>query len=211
MKVIEQMLTGQMPMSEFVRLLRTDCALQEEIRCLVPQEAVNNRDHVLWTRMDYGTVATYNFNYLKFLANYARFDGTIGDDLNIHSCIQNVYKCYKPELNYTTQYNEAFGTYLDAVGNYYEGPEVTTLLNRIVLEALTIKPKSKRAKLLREKLKETFHVIGRNRPYWIQGGDWPMGKNSPMQYIGNSKIADGVQYEFRDVDTGETRFVEQFY
>lgn len=38
-----------------------------------------------------------------------------------------------------------------------------------------------------------------------------MGKNSPMQYIGKSKIADGVQYEFRDVDTGETRFVEQFY
>ena len=100
---------------------------------------------------------------------------------------------------------------MDAVGNYYEGPEVTTLLNRIVLEALPIKPKSKRAKLLREKLKETFHVIGRNRPYWIQGGDWPMGKNSPMQYIGKSKIADGVQYEFRDVDTGETRFVEQFY
>ena len=142
---------------------------------------------------------------------HSRFDGTLGDNLNIYYNISIVYQCYKPELNYTSQYSEAFGTYLDAVGNYYEGPEVTTLLNRIVLEALPIKPKSKRAKLLREKLKETFHVIGRNRPYWIQGGDWPMGKNSPMQYIGKSKIADGVQYEFRDVDTGETRFVEQFY
>ena len=211
MKIIEQMLTGQMPMSEFVRLLRTDCALQEEIRCLVPQEAVNNRDHVLWTKMAYSAVAKYNFDYFEFLMTHSRFDGTLGDNLNIYYNISIVYQCYKPELNYTTQYNEAFGTYLDAVGNYYEGPEVTTLLNRIVLEALPIKPKSKRAKLLREKLKETFHVIGRNRPYWIQGGDWPMGKNSPMQYIGKSKIADGVQYEFRDVDTGETRFVEQFY
>lgn len=49
------------------------------------------------------------------------------------------------------------------------------------------------------------------RPCWIQGGEWPMGKNSPMQYIGRSKIPDGVKYIFQDVDTGEIREIEQFY
>ena len=62
-----------------------------------------------------------------------------------------------------------------------------------------------------ENLKKAFHIEHSKRPYWIQGGEWPMGKNSPMQYISRSKIPDGVKYIFQDVDTGEIREIEQFY
>lgn len=210
-QVIEQMLTGEMPMPEFIRRLRTDSELQDTIRHLVPPEAVNNRGHAFWARISYRALEEDGFDFLRHLYGICHFDGGIGDNLDLFGSIRAAYRFYKPNLNYTSQYTDEYNTYLDAVGEYYEGPEVTELLNQIVTEALPIKPKRKREKMLREKLKETFHVVGKKRPYWIQGADWPMGKNSPMQYIGSEKIEDGVQYVFRDVDTGETRIVEQFY
>ena len=44
MYLIEQMLTGQMKMSDFIILLKSDKSLQEIIRGFVPQEA-GNRCH----------------------------------------------------------------------------------------------------------------------------------------------------------------------
>mgnify|MGYP004478608175 CR=1 FL=1 len=39
MQIIEQMLTGQLPMSEFTQALQKDQALRDTIRHFVPQEA----------------------------------------------------------------------------------------------------------------------------------------------------------------------------
>ena len=192
MYLIEQMLTGQMKMSDFIILLKSDKSLQEIIRGFVPQEAIGNRSHAFWKEM-------------------SRFDGTIRDNLNIFYNIRCAYLYYKPDLCCTNKYFDAHDRYLAAVGEYYEGPEVTQTLNKIVEDALFITPKSKSIKEIRAKLKEVFHISDKKRPYWIQGGEWPMGKNSPMQYISRSKIPDGVKYIFQDVDTGEIREIEQFY
>ena len=153
----------------------------------------------------------YDFDYLRLLLKLCRFDGSLGDNLNIFAFLDAVYGYYAPHLNCTTYYRDAFRFYLDGVGEYYEGPEVTGLLNQLVLEALPIKPKSKGIKELRAKLKEIFHIEGTKRPYWIQGGQWPMGQNSPMQFVGRRKISQGICYNFQDVDTGELREVVQYY
>lgn len=211
MEIIEQMLTGEMPMPEFIQHLRTDGNLQDALRHLIPRDAVNNPSHVLWKNHSYETAQRYGFDWLALLGGLCRMDGSIGDNLNIYGTIKAIYQYYKPTLNYTSLYHDAYRVYLNAVGEYYEGLEVTPLLNQIVADALPIQPKYKRDKLLRERLKEVFHVVGKNRPYWIQGGEWPMGKNSPMQYIGRERIPDGVCYTFRDVDTDETRTIEQYY
>ena len=42
MNTIEEMLTGQIEMSEFIALLKSDPTLQNEIRNLVPPEAAHN-------------------------------------------------------------------------------------------------------------------------------------------------------------------------
>ncbi len=55
------------------------------------------------------------------------------------------------------------------------------------------------------------HIVPRKVPTWVQEPDWPMGKNSPMEYIDRKKDGDLVQFRFRDVDTGEKKIVEQFY
>lgn len=211
MYLIEQMLTGQMKVSDFIILLKSDKSLQEIIRGFVPQEAIGNRSHAFWKEMSYDALLERNFNFLRLVTDLARFDGTIRDNLNIFYNIRCAYLYYKPDLCCTNKYFDAHDRYLAAVGEYYEGPEVTQTLNKIVEDALFITPKSKSIKEIRAKLKEVFHISDKKRPYWIQGGEWPMGKNSPMQYISRSKIPDGVKYIFQDVDTGEIREIEQFY
>lgn len=211
MNAIEQMLTGEMDMRAFTNLLKSDRSVQETIRNLVPQPAIANKEHPFWKNISYDVLQQYNFDYLRFILTLCHLDGTLGENLNIFSMIKRAYRFYSPGLNFTTYYNDAYNLYLEAVGEYYEGLEVALLLEQIVREALPLSPKSKRIKEIRENLKKTFHIEHSKRPYWIQGGEWPMGKNSPMQYISRSKIPDGMRYTFRDVDTSEIRVIEQFY
>ena len=211
MTAIEKMLTGKMDMCAFMDLFKSDQNVQETIRNLVPQSAIANKEHPFWKNVSYDVLQKYDFDYLRFILTLCHLDGTLGESLNIFSMIKSAYCFYSPSLNCTTYYNDAYNTYLEAVGEYYEGPEVASLLEQIVREALLLSPKSKRIKEIRENLKKAFHIEHSKRPYWIQGGEWPMGKNSPMQYISRSKIPDGVKYIFQDVDTGEIREIEQFY
>lgn len=83
MYLIEQMLTGQMKMSDFIILLKSDKSLQEIIRGFVPQEAIGNRSHAFWKEMSYDALLERNFNFLRLVTDLARFDGTIRDNLNI--------------------------------------------------------------------------------------------------------------------------------
>lgn len=211
MQIIEQMLIGLLPILEFTQALRTDRLLQDTIRQFVPPDAINDPSHRFWSTIAYSALERHHFDYLEFLFSISRFDGTLGDDLNVFSLIKIAFEYYNPDIKCTTVYHDAHGLYLDAVGTYYEGPEVVPLLQQLVLEAMSISPKTKRIKVLREKLKETFHVTDQNRPHWIQGGEWPMGKNSPMQYIGCTKSKDGISYTFRDVDTNAIRTIDQYY
>ncbi len=54
------------------------------------------------------------------------------------------------------------------------------------------------------------NIKDRKFPHWVHGAG-PMGKNSPMEYLGQRKDGELVALRFRDVDTGEERIVEQFY
>ena len=53
MNEIELMLTGQMEMSEFLRLLKSDSRIQQEVRDLVPADAVGNESHPIWKKYSF--------------------------------------------------------------------------------------------------------------------------------------------------------------
>ena len=107
MYLIEQMLTGQMKMSDFIILLKSDKSLQEIIRGFVPQEAIGNRSHAFWKEMSYDALLERNFNFLRLVTDLARFDGTIRDNLNIFYNIRCAYLYYKPDLCCTNKYFDA--------------------------------------------------------------------------------------------------------
>ena len=91
------------------------------------------------------------------------------------------------------------------------GPEVDELIREIVDECRDVRPAKERNKLLKQKLREAFHVKPRKRIYWPQEPEWPMGEKSPMEFVSKEEEGELVRITFRDADTGEERTVEQYY
>lgn len=50
-------------------------------------------------------------------------------------------------------------------------------------------------------------------PIWVQETEWPAYEGRPMQYVSRKRVGDSdlVLFTFRDVETGKTRVVEQYY
>lgn len=211
MNTIELMLTGQMEMTEFTTQLKSDPALQSELRNLIPQEAIHDESHPLWKRISFESFRNHDSDFLQFLCWLCQFDGTMGDDLNIWSLIYEVYSYDHPDLSYTNKYEEAYDLYLDVIRDCFEGMEVRQIVEKIVMKALPIKYKGKRIQQARMEVEKQFHVVDRKRPHWIQGPDWPMGENTPMKFIMQKRKGECVQYFFEDADTGVSRIVEQYY
>jgi len=215
METIRQMLTGQMDMKTFIGILKTDAKLQDTVRSLLPREAIVNPDHPYWKKWNYESYQKLDFDLMRLIHRDCRLDGSLGDNLNLFADIKYAY-CFSDEsLVCTANYREAYDFYLDVIRECFEGPEVDHIVEEIVREFVPMKPKSKRIKLAKEKVNAVFHVVDRKYPRWIQGPCWPMGKNSPMQYVDRKRIHDGTdggaEFIFRDVDTDELRSVVQYY
>lgn len=211
MNAIERLLTGEMEMSVFLSLVETDAALQEQLRNLVPSEAVNNPDHELWKKYSYWAVAQFEFDFYMRLMSCYRFDLSLGDNLNIFSSIRRFYFYTHPTLTCTTKYEDAFDLYLDVVKDCYDGPEVRELVQKIVYDAIPEKTKKARREKARLEIENQFHINGKNKPRWIQGPEWPMGQSSPMEFISQKRSKEYVEYLFEDFDTKKQRLIVQHY
>lgn len=211
MSIIEQMLTGQMEMREFITLLESDEVLQNAVKSLIPVEAIDHPAHPLWATVSFDTNKRHQFDLLLCLHWLCKFDNTLGDNLNIFGTIRRFYTYTHPDLVCTDKYDKAYDLLLDVTKDCFEGSEVNDVIEKIINDALQLKTKKQRIQYAKQEINTQFHVEGTNRPRWIQGADWPMGKNSPMQYISKKCKGEAVIYLFQDVDTGETREVIQYY
>lgn len=209
--IIESMLIGKIEMREFIQTIQEDHQAMESIVNIIPQEAINNRNHELWKNISYDWARMCGFNAWEGICNICRFDDSIGDNLNIWGTLHAIYSYSYPNLPYTTKYHDIHTIYLEAIGDYYGGPEVKDIIESIIVDSLELKTKSQRIKYAKEKIKNTFHVVDNKKPWWIQGAEWPRGVNSPMQFIDKKRRGEEVHYSFRDVDTEEIRTVIQYY
>lgn len=116
-----------------------------------------------------------------------------------------------PDIIPTSYYEDERKHYIETVGDYIGGPEVENLIGTILDQYPKSMGKTKRKKEAKAAIREGFHLEGNRYPRWIQEPEWPMGVNSPMAFLCQKRDGDLVKFEFRDVDTGETRIVEQFY
>lgn len=211
MTVLQQMLSDQIEMNEYLYILKSDLNLQKELNNLVPMNAKNNPSHPLWKYASYDFLLKYNFDLYNCLISFHRLDDSISDNLNIFGLIKKIYFYTNPNFTFTTKYHDAYETYLNVVKDCYDGPEVRELVNDIINRCLHLKSKSERKKEGQIKIQEGFHLSNKKKPHWIQGAEWPMGVNSPMKFIKQKRHKEQVEYLFIDVDTDEERTVIQFY
>ena len=209
---VEDALCGSMEMQAFMVLMRRSTALQDALQQFIPPSAICNPSHDFWNRLKRFGMRK-DVTAMQILEEDYRlgFGNSFAEDLNTHSDLGFIYCYWFPQTPLTTIYLERERLFLSAVGEYFGGSEVTPVLCAIITEALQEKTKTAQKKKARELIVQTFHVEGRNRPYWIQGADWPMGTKSPMKYLSRTRRGEKVTYLFQDVDTLQMRQVEQYY
>ena len=125
--------------------------------------------------------------------------------------ISRLVRFHFPDAKIREPVEESGGDLMGRLGLDLGGPEVDDLIRQIVDEYRDVRPAKERNKLLKQKLKEAFHLKPRKKPDWAQEPEWPMGEHSPMEFVAKEQEGDLVRYLFRDVDTGEERTVEQYY
>lgn len=107
---------------------------------------------------------------------------------------------------------ELFDLKLRACPSYIDGPEVwkSGILDRILRECPEEWSVTRKAKHIRARILEEFHIEGRKYPHWIQNPDWPVHNGKPMKYVSTSvkRRHEWLQHHFVDVDTGEERIVD---
>lgn len=211
MNEIELMLTGQIGIKTFLAQLKADFALQQQLRNLLPIEAIDNKDYALWKRISFDTFKKYNFDLYYLLIKMFRFNDSIADNLNIFGTIKSVY-CYShPNTVCTTMYSDMFNLYLSVIKDCFDGPEVRAHVYKIIEEAYALRTKKARIEKAKNDIRVLFHQDDSLRPRWIHGPEWPMGIYSPMKFIKQKSFGESVKYIFKDVDTGEEKSIVQFY
>lgn len=210
-QIIEQVLSGYIGMDVFLEELQTNYELQKYICNFIPEDAKDNPAHNFWQVVPYQSLQQNNFDYYKFLFWALHSHVKFAIHLNVFSRLRKAYRYYHPEVECTSRYDDEFDIYLDAVKDCFDGPEVQTLVEQIITDSMQLPSKAKRIKQAKATVSANFHVENNRRPRWVQGPEWPMGVNSPMAFIAQKKAGDLVNFEFKDVDTGYTRIVKQYY
>ena len=109
---------------------------------------------------------------------------------------------------------------LDVCPDCVDSAEVSAsgIIDAIIAEFPETLPKTQRKKQIRQRIKEVFYLTETKSPRWVQASEWPISPSGkPMRFVKQVK-AKGKLYEecmytsyiFEDVDTGETKTIDQF-
>ena len=129
---------------------------------------------------------------------------------HFHTIAAVVVAAY-PDLVPTAYYDNERDFYRTSVGDYIGGSEVEDIIFDVLSKFPASMGKTKRKTEAKKAMKQLFHIEGAKYPRWAQEPEWPMGKSSPMAYVSQKRKGDLVQFHFTDVDTGETKIIEQLY
>lgn len=205
-------LVGGQNIESFIADFQSDVDLQRSIRELIPEEAKQNSTNPLWSKFSYSAFEKLSFDFYKYLVNMCSLSGTIPDNYNLFSSLKRMCEFTTHDnIPFSKEYDGSFSLYLDIARDCFDGPEVQDYLEQIIRESLSLPQKTAQRKFAKKMVEEGFQTLENKRPQWIQGAEWPMGKNRPMLFEKQKKKAERVQYYFRDIDTGEGRVIIQYY
>ena len=213
MERIEKFLSGKMDVTDFMTELRSCEQLNASVQNLIPTDAIADSDHPFWDRRRIlrNTLQCYDFAVRSMLFSLYGYGETEEDRLDIFNAIRALYVWHHPNFRFTQKYEDEAFFYLDLEQDCFGGPEVIGIVKRIAQEYQGIVPKSKRKKEAKAEVYKLFHVVDRKLPRWIQGPMWPMGVNSPMQFVSQKRQGSVTMYTFIDADTDAIKVIEQCY
>lgn len=200
---------GKYSYSEFEALFNLHPEIWDRVQELLTEEMIADRDHPVWDRSMRMRLESNSFAVRAACLSFGY--GLMGQGIT-WGIISRLVQYTFPEAKIREPVEESGGDLMGRLGlEDLGGPEVDDLIREIVDEFREVRPAKERNKLLKQKLKEVFHVRPRKRLYWAQEPEWPMGERSPMEFVAKEQEGELVRYRFRDADTGAERTVEQYY
>lgn len=136
--------------------------------------------------------------------------GNLGIQLNVHSTISKLITEVFPEdnINIDNSIEKKHSLLLNVCPDYICGKQAEKLVEQILDE----NPKATK-KLIKEIIKETFHLEKGKYPRWAQDSEWPFSETGkPMKYISQkNKNSEVIELVFEDVDTGKKVTIEDIF
>lgn len=199
---------GEYSFAEFEVLFNLHPEIWDRVQELLTEEMIADPAHPVW---DWTLRSRLEPNGFSVRAACLTFGyDQFGQHVTWHT-ISRLVRYHFPDAKIREPVEESGGDLMARLGLDLGGPEVDDLIRQIVDEYRDVRPAKERNKLLKQKLKEAFHIKPRKKPDWAQEPEWPMGENSPMEFVSKEQEGDLVRYLFRDADTGAERIVEQYY
>ena len=213
MNPIEAMLKGKLDLTDFMQQYRIDDELYAQVQALIPPEAVNDESHEFWNNHSVlrDGLSCYHYDVRDMLFSHCGYGETEQDRLEIFYTIRDLYFSSHPAFRCTTKYEDDIFFREDIAGETYGGRDVEHLIDEIAKNTVDIRPKGERKKEAKRQLEALFRTAEGRKPRWLQGPAWPMGKRSPMIFVSQKRIPDGVDYTFKDADTDEVSVVREYY
>ena len=209
LKYILDFAAGKYSYAEFETLFQLNPEIWDRAQELLTEEMIADPEHPVWSWTLRSRLEPNGFAVRSACLAFGYDQFGQGNTWYI---LSRLVRFHFPDAKIKEPVEESGGDLMGRLGlEDLGGPEVDDLIRAIVDEYRDVRPAKERNKLIKQKLKEAFHVKPRKKPDWAQEPEWPMGVNSPMEFVAKEQEGDWVRYVFQDADTGEERAVEQYY
>lgn len=210
LNIILDFVRGKMTCDEFEAAYSLSPAIWTRIEDMLTPEIRNDPASPFWTRSNRSTLEANNFCVRSAALSFG-FDSQFGRVL-AHGLISDLVEFTYPGIRRKDPPAHGPEDLLEKLGlDYLGGDETEALIRGILYQDRDFPNSRERNRVLKQELRQLFHITPRKVPHWAQSPEWPMGANSPMAFVGEKHTGELVQYTFRDADTGETRIIEQLY
>lgn len=205
-------LEGRISPKDFMIRFQKDEQLVTWLQSIVPKEKqcyVAVTDDREWTGYRHVAIP---YDIKRAIGKSLEKIWDLGEQLNVHSEIATLFAEAFPEekIEKNKTIENQFVFLITTCPNYVGGKEASELISRILSNLPEELSKTKRAKLFRERIKDSFHLDGKHYPRWYQEPEWPFNNDKPMKFVSQASKSEIAFYLFVDVDTGDERVIKQF-
>ena len=209
MQRIIDFVSGKLTYSEFETLFTEDPSIWDIAQSLLTPEIMNDKDHVFWSKSNRSRLESNNYS-----VQYAclSFGYDIVGRVVTHRMLGELVTYQYPDIVLCEPPELSVNDLRDKLGmEYLGGTEVDSLIEDVLSKRNDGISISKFVNLAKQELRTMFHLVPRKFPHWVQEPEWPMGIKSPMEFCSQNREGEHICFVFRDVDTQETKIVEQFF
>lgn len=191
---------GQISFNEFEVICNNKPEVWQWLQSLLPSD-IKSKDSSFWNEFPW---TAERLEFSNFSVQYAAM--AFGIDYFTYNIIRDIVLYAYPQTEWHLPSKGSEDDLLEKIGLWYIGGKEVEDIVCDILEQNAELPQ----KIIKEKFKQTFHLVPRKTPRWVQEPEWPALDGQPMYFVSQSHEGDRYEYVFADENGLNIRIIEQF-